>query len=297
MKDNVMTQALPTGRAPEAGPVVVITGTSSGIGLASAIAAAQAGWTTVATLRDPLRTAKLLQAAAEAEVSLDVRQLDVTDERSVSRCIQSVIDDYGRLDALVNNAGAGHVGTVETDDMQAFRATVEVNFYGVVRTTREALPHLRASHGRIVTLSSVGGVVGQPFNEAYCAAKFAVEGFTEALAPVAAAVDVSVTLVEPGAVNSEFVANAGLEPSRLMADAGPYRDILSRYVARTMEKFGSNAQPAAEVAKVIVDVLGMRNPPLRVQTSAWSEQFVGHKLADADGAAVMSLTSGWLADA
>lgn len=140
-------------------------------------------------------------------------------------------------------------------------------------------------------------MVGQPFNEAYCAAKFAVEGFIEAFAPVAAAVDVALTVVEPGAVDSEFVANAGVEVSRLMDDAGPYRDVLERYLARTVEQFATSAQPASEVAQVIVDVLGMPRPPLRVQTSAWSADFVSCKLADTDGSAVLSLTSGWTADA
>lgn len=293
-----MIRAVPLGTAAAAaGPVVVITGTSSGIGLATAIAAARSGWTTVATLRDPQRAENLRRGAVRAGVSVDVRQLDVTDVDSTSQCIKGVVEDYGRLDALVNNAGAGHIGTVETDDMESFRACVDVNFFGVVHTTRAAMPHLRASRGRIVTLSSVGGVVGQPFNEAYCAAKFAVEGFIEAFAPVAAAVDVALTVVEPGAVDSEFVANAGVEVSRLMADAGPYRDVLERYLARTAEQFATSAQPAAEVAQVIVDVLGMPRPPLRVQTSAWSTDFVSCKLADTDGSAVLSLTSGWTADA
>lgn len=98
-----MTQALPTGRAPTGTcPVVVITGTSSGIGLASAIAAAQAGWTAVATVRDPPRAANSLRAVGEAEVALDIRQLDVTDGRSVSRSIKSVVQDHGRLGALLN---------------------------------------------------------------------------------------------------------------------------------------------------------------------------------------------------
>jgi NAD(P)-dependent dehydrogenase (short-subunit alcohol dehydrogenase family) len=278
-------------------PVVLMTGTSSGIGLATALAAARAGWTTVATLREPQRASTLRKAAAEGGVSLDIRQLDVTDPGSIARCITSVTDDHGRLDALVNNAGAGHVGTIEIDDMATFRACVEVNFFGVVQTIQAALPHLRSSRGRIVTISSVGGVIGQPFNEAYCAAKFAVEGFCEALTPVLAAVDVDLTLVEPGAVASDFVANAGVEPDSLVARAGPYGEVLKRYLTRTMRQFGTGAQPAIEVAELIIDVLGMQKPPLRVQTSAWSEDFVGHKLADKDGSAVRSLTSGWLVSA
>lgn len=290
-----MTSPASSGASASAGGrVVLITGTSSGIGLATATAAAGAGWTTVATLRDPQRADGLRQAAARAGVVLDIRPLDVTDPGSVTRCIDSIVADHGRLDALVNNAGVGHVGTTEVDDMAAFRECVEVNFFGVVQTTRAALPHLRSSRGRLVTVSSVGGVVGQPFNEAYCAAKFAVEGFSEALAPVLAATGVDVAVIEPGAVASDFVANAGLQPDALIADAGPYADVLERYLARTVQQFGTGAQPAAEVAALIVDVLGMEKPPFRLQTSDWSRGFVARKLADTDGSAVLNMTSAWL---
>lgn len=289
-----MTEPDPTPAAGTRGTVLV-TGTSSGIGLATAVAAARAGWTVVATLRSPGRAGALREAAAAAGVPVDVRPLDVTDPESVATCVEGVLADHGRLDALVNNAGAAHVGTVELADMAEFRAAVEVNFFGVVQTTRAALPHLRATGGRIVTVSSVGGVVGQPFNEAYCAAKFAVEGFCESLAPVAASLGVRVTVVEPGAVASEFVANAGLDPAAVVAAAGPYREVVGRYLDRTMQQFGTGAQDPAEVADVIVATLAADRPPFRVQTSPWSRDFVGTKLADLDGSAVQALTGGWLA--
>lgn len=162
---------------------VLITGTSSGIGLAAAIAAARAGWRTVATLRDTGRADALRKAAAEAGVEIDIRQLDVVDEASVTAAVEGVIADYGRLDAVVNNAGAGHVGTLELESVADVREVMEVNFFGVLNVSKAALPHLRATGGRLITVTSVGGVIGQPFNEAYCAAKFAVEGYMESLAP------------------------------------------------------------------------------------------------------------------
>lgn len=274
---------------------VLVTGSSSGIGLATALAAARAGWSTVATMRDPARAGRLREAADDAGVALDIRQLDVTDPQSVASCLAGVAADHGRLDALVNNAGAAHVGTVETDDMTAFRGCVEVNFFGVVHVIRAAMSLLRVSAGRIITVSSVGGVVGQPFNEAYCAAKFAVEGFCEALAPVAATVGVSVTLVEPGAVASDFVTNAGIDPAQMIAQAGPYAPAVQRYLDRTLQQFGNAAQPADQVAAVVVDLLSAPAAPLRVQTSQWAAAFVGTKLADTDGSAVLALTSSWLA--
>lgn len=273
--------------------VVLITGTSSGIGLATAVAAARAGWTVVATLRDPGRADRLRSAAAEHGVVLDIRALDVTDADAARRCLDGVVADHGRLDALVNNAGAAHLGTVETAGMAGIRSSMEVNFFGVVQLTQLAMPSLRASGGRVLTVTSVGGIVGQPFNEAYCAAKFAVEGFMEALAPVAAAVGVRVAVVEPAAVASEFVGNLGLDAAALVADAGPYAVPLGAYLARTATAF-ADAQPAAEVGTLIAELLDRDPLPFRNQTSAGATRFVGLKLADLDGGAVQSFTAGWL---
>ncbi|MBT2402578.1 MULTISPECIES: SDR family NAD(P)-dependent oxidoreductase [unclassified Streptomyces] len=274
---------------------VLITGTSSGIGLAAAVATAKAGWHTVATMRDTGRADALLKAATEAGVAdlVQVKRLDVTDAESVTSCLEEVVAEHGRLDAVVNNAGAGFVGTIEQNGMEPVRAAMEVNYFGVVELTRAALPHLRASGGRVITVTSVGGVIGQPFNEAYCAAKFAVEGFMESLAPVAASVGVQVSVVEPGAVASEFIASQGIDIPGLLTAAGPYAAALEAYIDRTLKSFG-NAQTSAEAAAPVVALLAAERMPFRVQTSDWARDFVGVKLADADGSAVQTLTGGWL---
>ncbi|MBB4980748.1 SDR family NAD(P)-dependent oxidoreductase [Streptomyces nymphaeiformis] len=274
---------------------VLITGTSSGIGLATAVAAAQAGWTTIATMRDTGKAEALLKAAAEHAVAdrVQVKRLDVADADSITACLDEVIAEHGRLDALVNNAGAARVGTIEQMSLADVRATMEVNFFGVVSATRAALPHLRASRGRVITVTSVGGAVGQPFNEAYCAAKFAVEGFMQSLAPVADTVGVDVTVVEPGAVASEFVSNLGLDVPALLAAAGPYAPALQAYIARTQKSFG-NAQTPFEAAAPIIEALAAEHPPFRVQTSDWAREFVGTTLTDLDGSAVQTLTRAWL---
>ena len=128
---------------------------------------------------------------------------------------------------------------------------MEVNFFGVVAVTKAAMVHLRSAKGKVITVSSVGGAVGQPFNEAYCAAKFAVEGFMESLAPVASTVGVSVAIVEPGPVTSEFVNNVGVDPVVLFSEAGPYEPALQAYVNHVMAEFASdNAQTSQEAAEV-----------------------------------------------
>jgi NAD(P)-dependent dehydrogenase (short-subunit alcohol dehydrogenase family) len=269
--------------------VVLVTGTSSGIGLSIAVQAAEAGHQVVATMRDTSRADALRAASPD----IDIRRLDVTDSDSITAAIDGVIRDYGRLDAVVNNAGAGHVGTVETDSVDNFRKVMETNFFGVVQVTKAAMPHLRASRGRLVTVTSVGGVVGQPFNEAYCAAKFAVEGMMESLAPVAAAHGVSVTVVEPGAVASEFVTNVGVDRDSIFDALGPYAPQMKSYLARTGTAF-ADAQTSDEAAAVVLAALTDEQPAFRVQTSARAVQVVGLKLTDLDGSAVQAMTSGWI---
>ncbi|MGW1376909.1 SDR family oxidoreductase [Streptomyces sp. NPDC002446] len=275
--------------------VVLITGTSSGIGLAAAVSAARAGWTTIATLRDPSRSDALRKAAAEAGVELDIRRLDVTDEASIASAIDGVIADYGHLDAVVNNAGAGHLGTLENESVAEVRKVMEVNFFGVLNVSKAAMPHLRTSGGRLITVTSVGGVIGQPFNEAYCAAKFAVEGYMESLAPVAAAHGVSVSVIEPGAVATEFVANVGVDLEAAVADAGPYAPQLNAYLNRTISQFLDGAQTAEAAAESVIEALTADEPAFRLQTSDWARGFVGTKLTDLDGSAVLGITNGWVA--
>jgi NAD(P)-dependent dehydrogenase (short-subunit alcohol dehydrogenase family) len=276
-------------------PVVLVTGTSSGIGLATVVAAAGAGYRVVATVRRLDSAQALRAAAADAGVEVDLRVLDVTDPVSVAGCVQGIIAAHGRLDAVVNNAGAAHIGTLEIDDPNAVRATMEVNFFGVLAVSRAAMPHLRAGRGRLITVTSVGGVIGQPFNEAYCAAKFAIEGYLESLAPVAAQAGVTVAVVEPGAVASSFVANAGLDPEAMIAQAGPYAPALAAYIARaTSGSAATSAQTPAEAAAVVLQVLTAANPPFRTQTSDSARTFVAAKLADLDGEVVQRHTTTWV---
>jgi NAD(P)-dependent dehydrogenase (short-subunit alcohol dehydrogenase family) len=245
-------------------------------------------------MRELSRAGALQDAAAHAGVSLDIRALDVTDSAQIDAVVAVVVADHGALDALINNAGAGRLGTIERMTVEAVRDTMEVNFFGVVALTRAAMPHLRASSGRVLTISSVGGIVGQPFNEAYCAAKFAVEGFLEALQPVAATVGVGVAVIEPAAVGSEFVANVGVDRDALLADADVYAPALNSYLERTAAAFAA-AQDVVEVGTFVADALELDPLPFRLQTSAAATAFVGIKLADLDGSRVTGYTAGWLA--
>ena len=260
---------------------VLVTGASSGIGLATAVAAGRAGYLPIGTVRRPDGDLALREAAEKAGVYVDVVSLELTDTDSVQACVRSVIALHGRLDAVVNNAGvAGTGATVELSTMESLRAAMEVNFFGVVALTRAAMPHLRTTGGRLVTVSSVRGVIGQPFHEGYSAAKFAVEGFMEALAPVAAQVGVTVSLIEPAAV-----LGTASRIDAIPVPDGPYADAYRHFVGTAGRPVGGT-QLAAEVADVVVRALTADAPPLRIQTSDYARRYVARKLADIDGTAV-----------
>ncbi|WP_296193286.1 SDR family oxidoreductase [uncultured Microbacterium sp.] len=272
-------------------PVVVVTGTSSGMGLHAAVDLAARGCRVVATVRSLDRAGALREAASERGVELDVRVLDVTDHAAGRALLDAVVADHGRLDVLVNNAGRGCVGTAEDLSMDTVREQMETNYFSVVALTQAALPHMRGQgRGTILTVTSVGGAVGQPFSEAYCAAKFAVEGFMQSLAPVALAHGVRVSVIEPAAVASEFVANvevAGGEDS-------PYAPQLSAYRARSQATF-AQAQSAQSAGEAIADAALASDYRFRHQTGDAARTFVERSLADLDGSAVVDMTREWIA--
>ena len=271
--------------------IALVTGTSSGMGLVAAVDLARAGLTVVATMRDPAKATALLAAAEAAGVELDVRTLDVTDADGAAACVDGVLRDHGRIDVLVNNAGRGCVGTAEQLDMDTVRDQLEVNYLGVVAITKLVLPGMRErGHGRVVTVTSVGGAVGQPFADAYCGAKFAVEGFMQSLAVVAERFGVWVSVIEPAAVASDFVANV----QRPESGDDPYAELFAAYLARTQGAF-DNAQSAADAGAAIAACATATTYAFRWQTSPGATAFVGMSLADLDGERVLGATRTWIA--
>jgi NAD(P)-dependent dehydrogenase (short-subunit alcohol dehydrogenase family) len=270
---------------------VLITGTSSGIGRAIAVAAAEAGWTTIATMRDLDRAGPLRDA------SVDIRRLDVTDAASIADCLDGVRQTYGQLDAVVNNAGIANFDpTMEMSTMDNLRDNLEVNFFGVVAVSRAAMPLLRASRGRLLTIGSVHGVVGQPFNEAYCAAKFAVEGFMEALAPVALQHGVAVSILVPGFVpGTSFGRFPNINRRTIQAASGPYAPTLAAYFDWVVNQgWEAAGQKPEDVAGVVVQTLEAERPPFRVPTNDWAAAYLDQKLADRDGSAIQTLARTWI---
>lgn len=277
------------------GQLALITGTSSGIGLATSVVLAKAGFRVVATMRNLGKATALRERAERENIPLDLRQLDVVDPASVEACVSGVLSDYGHIDVLVNNAGAGYRGALETTPIAAAQRTMDLNYFGVWRMTQAVLPAMRErGSGRIITVSSLGGLIGTPFNEVYAAAKFAVEGLIESAAPAARALGIHMSLIEPGMVNTEFSSSANPPPgeSSIPAD-GPYAELFKTF----RSAFGSatgTAQTGDDVAQTILTAATDAAPHLRYQTSEFSRAHAGRKLVDPTGDEYLNLMAGMM---
>ena len=276
--------------------VVLITGTSTGIGMHTAVLLAQKGDIVYASMRNVEKSESLTQLAKESGVKVNLLPLDVTSMESVEAAVAAVVSEQGRIDVLINNAGAGFVRTTEHASLEDIAWVNDVNYMGVVRCTKAVLPHMRERRlGHIINICSVGGLVGQPFNEFYCAAKFAVEGYTESLASyVTPSFNVKFTLVEPGGVSTEFVNNVmGVSNLATLPD-DEYKPVLQKYLDSARNRSSNEQayiyQRPDQVAAVILSCVENQNPPLRVRTSPWAEEFCNLKTAaDPDGLKLNSL--------
>jgi NAD(P)-dependent dehydrogenase (short-subunit alcohol dehydrogenase family) len=269
--------------------IAVITGASGGIGVATTRELAAAGWTVVATARRPEASGELRELAEQfPEVS--VRALDVTSDESVDWCIGSVLADLGSIDLLVNNAGAGHRGTLEQLTIEELSQSMDLNFFGVARVTKAVLPAMRkARGGRVITVTSLNGIVALPFSDAYNAAKFAVEGLMESLAAVMREFGVSISVLEPGPVRTAFFANLSGHADAV-DDDDPYAVLINRLNSR-MAALGSGGQSPESVAGVIREIAADPSPALRYQSSEESRAFAARKLVDATGRSVLDATA------
>jgi NAD(P)-dependent dehydrogenase (short-subunit alcohol dehydrogenase family) len=269
--------------------IAVITGANGGIGVATTRELAAAGWTVVATARRPEASGELRELAEQfPEVS--VRALDVTSDESVDSCIGSVLADLGSIDLLVNNAGAGHRGTLEQLTIEELSQSMDLNFFGVARVTKAVLPAMRkARGGRVITVTSLNGIVALPFSDAYNAAKFAVEGLMESLAAVMREFGVSISVLEPGPVRTAFFANLSGHADAV-EDDDPYAVLINRLNSR-MAALGSGGQSPESVAGVIREIAADPSPALRYQSSEESRAFAARKLVDATGRSVLDATA------
>jgi NAD(P)-dependent dehydrogenase (short-subunit alcohol dehydrogenase family) len=202
---------------------VLVTGTSSGLGLETALTLAGRGFRVFATMRDPGRRERLEEEARRRRVTVEVLPLDVTDADSVRGAVSTAVERAGGLYGLVNNAAVPLRGYFEDLAPEEIRSVFETNVFGTMAVTRAVLPHMRAAgRGRIVMMGSIGGRIGTPGLAAYCATKFGLEGFTEALSLEAKLVGVDVSIVEPGIVKTDIWGANRIRARKALDPSSPY---------------------------------------------------------------------------
>ncbi|MCG7205366.1 SDR family NAD(P)-dependent oxidoreductase [Streptomyces arenae] len=246
---------------------VLITGTSTGMGEALTSEYVARGWNVAATMRT---LAKAPASFAELPNVL-VTRLDVTDPASIEAAVKETIDRFGAIDAVVNAAGYGQIGTVEEVSAEELRAQYETNVVGVVQVIQGVLPHMRErGSGHILNIGSMGGHVALPTMSVYTSSKSAVQNLTEGLAWELQPLGIKVTLVEPAGFNTNFTANSTM-PARSIAD---YADSYAQ-----MAEFDQQAVRGDLVKSMsaVADVTGIDEPPLHLAVAtAGLEMVRGH---------------------
>ncbi|MEI7026788.1 SDR family oxidoreductase [Paenibacillus sp. y28] len=244
-------------------PVALVTGASSGFGLLTAVALARRGYRTIATMRNPENSTDLLKKAAAAgvEEAIVVLPMDVTDQAQIHQTVSAVLQAYGRIDVLINNAGFAAGGFVEDVPMDIWRKQIETNVFGVIAVTKAVLPAMRQrGSGCIVNIGSVAGRIAFPGYGPYSTSKFALEGFSEALRLEMKPFGVRVVLLEPGPYRTD-IWQKGFGSMSGRADS-PYRHALQR-VLRYSKKAAETAPDPAQVADRIVQIVESARPKLR----------------------------------
>lgn len=249
-------------------PVALVTGASSGIGEATAIALAEAGWTVVGAAR---RLDRLEPLRAKG---VTPHRVDVADDPSMVTLVDDVVAEHGRIDVLVNNAGYSVFGAVEDVPVEVARRQLEVNVLGLSRMSQLVLPHMRAARaGRIINIASVAGHVSEPLGGWYHASKYAVEALSDAMRMELAPHGVRVSIIEPGAIRTEFGDIAAGTLSEY-SGSGPYATQARRMAEAHERMFGADAADVSVVVDAIVHAATAARPRSRYQVPASARAMV-----------------------
>ena len=242
--------------------VAVVTGSASGIGLATSLELARKGFFTYATARNPAKAGAITEAAKKERIPISVVQLDVNDDNSVKNAVKRILNEKGRIDVLVNNAGYGLGGAFEDTSMEEVRTQYETNVFGLIRTTQAVLPAMRKQRsGIIVNISSGAGRLGYPGASVYVSSKHAIEGLSESIAYELEPFGIRVVLVEPGVVKTNF-ANDMVFAKKAQEPNSPYSQMMQRMGAN-WQSMVENGSSAELVARVVLDAITSKDPNLR----------------------------------
>jgi NAD(P)-dependent dehydrogenase (short-subunit alcohol dehydrogenase family) len=270
---------------PDVRGVAIVTGSSSGIGFETSLTLARNGFYTYATMRNVRKSVSIKRMANKEALPLQVIQLDVNDDLSVKNAIEEIISEKERIDILVNNAGYGLIGSIEDISLEELKAQFETNLFGVIRVTKQVLPIMRRQNegGRIINVSSIGGIVGYPFSSAYCSTKFALEGLSESMSYEVEQFGIKVILIEPAFVISDFHKNAKIVIKLdKAANSSPYTQTMNKMFEAYKEVIEEYKISAGEVAKVILNAAISANPDQRYFVGKYNETMMGAKRTMSD---------------
>jgi len=239
---------------------VLITGTSKGIGLATALAFARAGYKVAAAMRNPAAAPELANTASEENLDITVYKIDVDSDTSVKEGVDCINKEMGSIDVLVNNAGIERMGTVEELDLDDFRAVMETNYFGVIRCVQVVLPDMiKRRSGCIVNITSVAGRIASPAMSAYSASKFALESLSEILAQEVKSFGVRVVIVEPGIIDTSMAQHITVKPE---ASRYSYAERLSALFTASLKNPVSPTVVADKILEIAQNETGQLRHPV-----------------------------------
>lgn len=235
--------------------IILITGASSGIGQITAQYLSEKGYTVYGTSRKPGNNPK--------PKGFTLLALDVCNDDSVKNAISTVLKREGRIDVLINNAGFGLGGSIEATSVENMIRQVDTNFFGTYRMTHEVIPEMRKQKaGLIINISSIGGVIGLPYQGIYSASKFAVEGYSEALYKELYQTGIRVSMIEPGDFQTGFTAQR-----ELLGEDENFKRSLA-----VIEHDENNGQKPIKIAKLIEKIIQKDRPKLRYPIGAFDQK-------------------------
>lgn len=239
--------------------VWLITGISSGLGKALAESVIERGDMVIGTFRKPSQVEAYNQQNIQNAIAV---QLDLRSEASIGEAVESVVSRYGKIDVLVNNAGMGFVGAVEETSLKESREVFETNFFGTLQLTREVLPYMRKrKSGHIVQISSHGGIKAFAGFGIYNASKFALEGFSEALADEVAPLGIKVSIVEPGPFRTSFASSKLGQATTIIED---YSETAGAFRTKLRSVDGKQEGDPVKAAHAIIQLVDSDKPTLRL---------------------------------
>ena len=251
----------------------LITGISSGLGKALAECVIENGDFVIGTHRNQLQVNEFNTKYAGKALSI---LLDITNEQNIEKSVSKIISEFGKIDVLVNNAGIGFAGAVEETSMKEVKDVFNANFFGTLKITQTVLPFMRkAKSGNIVQISSHGGIKAFAGFGIYNASKFAVEGFSEALAQEVAPLGIKVSIIEPGPFRTKF-AGKGLGLAKNEID--DYSKTAGAFRTKIKSVDGKQEGDPIKASKAIIDLVNLENPTLRLPLGKVALMTIGMKL-------------------